>query len=330
MRAAVISAPGEVDVREVDDPSPGADEVVVAVHAAGICGTDLHILDGEYAPSLPIIPGHEFAGSVVARGDGVVGIQVGDLVAVDPNIPCETCRYCRQGRVNLCENYSAVGVTRPGAAAELVAAPAGVCVVLDPGTDPVLAALAEPLACAMHAMDLVGPITGQTMLVIGAGTMGLMTAVLGREAGVGAVDVVDMRSSKLEAAALVGDGRVGRDVRDFGEGERWDVVVDATGVTAAIVDGLARVQRGGTFLQLGVATPDAMVSVSPYRIYDDELRIVGSVCPADRFPSAVRLVESGALRRDIFVTDVFGLDEYALALRRFAGGETRKVVIAPA
>ncbi|MYT20219.1 alcohol dehydrogenase catalytic domain-containing protein, partial [Streptomyces sp. SID7760] len=118
MKAAVISAPGVVTIETVDDPKPGPGEVVVQVAACGLCGTDLHILQGEFAPSLPIVPGHEFAGTVVAYGPGVSGPAIGDRVAVDPSLYCNACHYCRIGRNNLCERYAAIGVTVPGAAAE--------------------------------------------------------------------------------------------------------------------------------------------------------------------------------------------------------------------
>src|SRR5918994_1982570 len=127
MRAAVISDVNAVEVTTVDDPTPGPLEVVVAVAACGICGTDLHILDGEFAPSLPIIPGHEFAGEVVAVGGDVTQVEVGDQVAVDPNLHCGSCHYCRQGRGNLCEHYAAIGVTTAGGAAEYAVAPMGNC-----------------------------------------------------------------------------------------------------------------------------------------------------------------------------------------------------------
>src|SRR6185436_357685 len=109
MRAVVIPEPGLVDVTMLDDPTPGPREVVVEVAACGICGTDLHILEGEFAPSLPIVPGHEFAGEVVALGADVTELAVGDQVAVDPSLYCHECHYCRRGRGNLCERCGAIG-----------------------------------------------------------------------------------------------------------------------------------------------------------------------------------------------------------------------------
>src|SRR6201995_5755155 len=118
MRAAVIRSVGEVGVENVDDPAPRPGEVVVDVAACGLCGTDLHILQGEFAPALPIVPGHEFAGTVVGLGAGVRSLREGDRVAVDPSLYCFECHYCRIGRNNLCENWAAIGVSASGGAAE--------------------------------------------------------------------------------------------------------------------------------------------------------------------------------------------------------------------
>ena len=111
MRAAVITAPHQLEIGDAPDPAPGEGEVVIRVAASGICGTDLHIWEGEYAAELPVIPGHEFSGTVVALGRGVHDLRVGDRVTADPNIPCLRCSYCHDGRVNLCDNYAALGGT---------------------------------------------------------------------------------------------------------------------------------------------------------------------------------------------------------------------------
>ncbi|NDZ98282.1 alcohol dehydrogenase catalytic domain-containing protein, partial [Streptomyces sp. SID10116] len=117
MKAAIIESVGKAVVGDVPDPTPGPRDVVVEVAACGLCGTDLHILQGEFAPTLPVVPGHEFAGEVVALGSDVRTLAVGDRVAVDPSLHCHECRYCRDGRGNLCERWAAIGVTTAGGAA---------------------------------------------------------------------------------------------------------------------------------------------------------------------------------------------------------------------
>ena len=149
MQAVVIQEPGRIEVTEVPDPVPGPKDVVVRVAGCGICGTDLHILDGEFAPTLPVIPGHEFAGEVVAVGPEVPTdrVRVGDQVAVDPSLHCGECYYCRRGRGNLCENWAAIGVSTAGGAAEFAVTPFANCYLLPDGVSTADAALIEPLSC---------------------------------------------------------------------------------------------------------------------------------------------------------------------------------------
>ncbi|MBO0871552.1 MAG: alcohol dehydrogenase catalytic domain-containing protein, partial [Micromonosporaceae bacterium] len=174
MLAAVITAPGAVEVSTVDDPAPGEREVVVEVGACGLCGTDLHILRGEFAPTLPVIPGHEFAGEIVAVGSGVRDRRVGERVAVDPSLHCHECHYCRRGRGNLCERWAAIGVTGPGGAARYAVAPEANCVPLPEHVRTEDAALIEPLSCAVHGYDILRGTLGASVLIYGSGTMGLM------------------------------------------------------------------------------------------------------------------------------------------------------------
>ena len=146
MQAVVVREPGLVEVTTVPDPTPGDNEVVVEVASCGLCGTDLHIVDGELPYPLPVTPGHEFAGTIVALGRDASSFRVGDRVAVDPNMPCGHCRFCRRDKANLCENYAALGVTKAGAAARFVAAPTRCCVKLPDTVDLSDASLIEPPA----------------------------------------------------------------------------------------------------------------------------------------------------------------------------------------
>jgi Alcohol dehydrogenase GroES-like domain len=163
-----------VEISTVDDPAPGPREAVVAVAACGLCGTDLHILEGEFAPSLPVVPGHEFAGVVVAVGSAVGELAVGTRVAVDPSLYCNECHYCRIGHNNLCERWAAIGVTTAGGAAEYAVAPVANCVPLPEHVRLEDAALVEPLACAVRGYDVLTSQLGSHVLIYGSGTMGLM------------------------------------------------------------------------------------------------------------------------------------------------------------
>lgn len=329
MRAALISSPRKIEITNIPDPTPTPNEVVLEIASVGICGTDIHIFDGGYPAKIPIVPGHEFCGTVIARGAEVRGLNIGDRVAADPNIPCMRCRYCHLGRFNLCDNYEAIGVTLNGAAAQYVSVPEHLCVLLPDTIDLADATLIEPLSCALHAFDLLGSKLGSSVAIYGSGTIGLMMLQLAKRTGVSSVDLIDVNPLKLVAARELGASRTSTNSAELDVGRGWDVVIDATGVVAAIEDGISHVAKGGTFLQFGVSSPDAVVAIHPFRIYDHEITIIGSVCPLNSFERAVELMSIGAIDPRTLISHRLPLDSYSDALSLFASGATRKIVIAP-
>jgi 2-desacetyl-2-hydroxyethyl bacteriochlorophyllide A dehydrogenase len=329
MKAAVISAPGSVEVTSVDDPAPAADQVVVAVAACGLCGTDLHILRGEFAPSLPIIPGHEFAGVVAATGSDPAGLREGDRVAVDPSLYCHECHYCRLGRDNLCLNWGGIGVTVPGGAAEYVAVPAANCVRLPEHIATEDAALIEPLSCAVRGYDVLTSQLGAHVLIYGAGTMGLMMLELAKRTGAASVDVVEVSSERLGTAREFGCSNAVTSADELDRPFGWELVIDATGNARAIQDGLGRVGPGGTFLQFGVADYATRVTIDPFRIYNKEITITGSMAVLHSYERAAELLAAGVLNPAAFITDRLPLSDYALALDRFSSGAGLKSQVQP-
>ncbi len=331
MNAVVVERPGKVGIDRVDDPTPGPREVLVRVEACGICGTDLHILDGELPSTrYPIIPGHEFCGEVVAAGAQVEHPRMGDFVAVDPNLPDGECRWCRAGRENLCENYEAIGVTRPGACAELVAAPAANAFVLPPDLPRSWGTLVEPLSCAVHGFDRLGARLADRYLIYGAGTMGLLMAQLAQQAGAAGVDVVDVNAGRLAVAERLGADRTATSADELDRPQGWEVVVDATGVVRAIEDGLRRVARGGTFLMFGVAPAEATAAFSPFRIYNEEITVVGSMAVLHSFERAGDLLVRGAVDAATMITHSMALDSYEAAVATFRAGDGLKIQVTPA
>ncbi|MFE3649137.1 zinc-dependent alcohol dehydrogenase family protein [Streptomyces sp. NPDC059101] len=335
MRALVVTAPGPrgtAAVTELPDPRPEPDEVVVRVTSCGLCGTDMHILGGELpVVGYPLVPGHELTGEVVAVGAAVRDRAVGDRVAVDPNMPCGACHYCRIGRGNLCEDYTAIGVTRAGGFAELVAVPARCAYVLPAHLSEAAAGLVEPLSCAVHGLNRLPRRPGEHYLIYGAGTMGLLMAALVRTAGAASVSVVDLNEERLAFARSFGADAAVTHADALGRAPGFEVVIDATGVIAAIEDGLGRVRRGGTFLQFGVADPARAASFSPYRVYSQEIDIIGSMAVHNSFQPAIDLLAAGlgGVPVDSLVSDVYGLDGFDEAVARFRAGTGRKIHIAP-
>lgn len=327
MRAVLFTAPEQIEIGTIDDPTPGPGQVVVAPAAVGICGTDIHILEGDYARQWPTIPGHEFAGEVVAVGSDAMGIAVGDRVAVDPSLYCGLCYYCRRARGNQCERWGSLGVTAPGAAAELVAAPAANCVVLPEHIATRDAPLIEPLACAVRGYDVLRLAMADHVLIYGAGTMGLMMLQLAKKAGAATVTVVDLNAERLAAARALGCTAAVGSPEEALRGRGWDAVIDCTGVVAAIEDGISRVGRGGTYLQFGVSQTDAVARINPYRIFNQEITIAGSMAVLHSFERAADLFAEGVIRAEDFITHRYPLEDYAEAVRTFRAGTGRKVQV---
>ena len=331
MRAVVFTEPGAWELTDVPAPVPGPREVVVRVEAVGICGTDLHVLDGEFAPTVfPIVPGHETSGTVEAVGTEVSELAPGMRVSVDPTLTCGECSFCTAGRANLCESWNGSGVARTdGSTAELVLAPVRNVYRLPDGVDLALAALIEPLACAIRGYDLLPRRMGEHYLIYGAGTMGLMMAQLAPRAGAASVAVVDRNPDRLQAAKEVGVVEVATSAEEVVRRGGFDVVIDCTGVVAAIEDGLRRVRRGGTFQQFGVAATDATAVFAPFRVYNDELTIVGSMAVLNTYARAVEMFSAGVLDAARMVSHFFSLDDYGSALEMFRAGSGRKLQIRP-
>jgi 2-desacetyl-2-hydroxyethyl bacteriochlorophyllide A dehydrogenase len=331
MRAVVFEEAGRLSLLDRPDPTPGPQEVIVEVAAVGICGTDAHVFDGEFEGTVfPLIPGHEASGTIVAIGAGITGLAVGDHVAVNPSTTCGECEFCLAGKGNLCRNWNGLGVVASdGASAQFLKAPRANVFRLRPETDLYQAALIEPLACAIRGYDLLPRRMGEHYLVYGCGTMGLLMAQLAPRAGAASVTIVDPNAGRRDAAHDVGIEHVYASA-DEADRDRWDVVIDCTGVVAAIEDGLPRVKAGGTFQHFGVAPVEARADYSPFRVYRDEITIVGTMAVLNSFGRAVELFEAGAINSAAMISHSFTLDDYADALALFRAGTGRKLQIRPA
>ncbi|GAA2784895.1 zinc-dependent alcohol dehydrogenase family protein [Saccharopolyspora taberi] len=329
MRAAIVDRPGSVRVGDVPDPVPGDRQLVIKVGACGICGTDLHIADGHFPPTpYPIVPGHEFAGEVVELGPDVPGgWRIGDRVAVDPSLFCGYCTPCRSGHGNLCANWGATGDTVDGAFAEYVAVPSANCYRIPDSMTWQQGALVEPVSCAVHGVRRIGVEAGERFLVVGAGTMGLVMQQLLQRAGA-SVTVVDRNAARLPRATRLGAAAVAADVSELDD-ERFDAAVDCTGAAPAIEAAFDSLRRGGRLLVFGVAPAEARVALSPFRIYNDEITVVGSMAVLHSFGAALDLVAAGAVDTAELLTDALPLEEYPKALDLMRSGAGLKVQVLP-
>ena len=332
MRAIQIPDPGSFEVVELPVPEPGPADVIIEVGACGVCGTDLHILAGEFPPTpYPIVPGHEAAGTVSAVGSDVVGLREGDRVAVDPSLFCGACHFCRIGRGNLCERWGAIGDTVDGAFAEYAKVPAANAYPIPDGLSFGAAALVEPVSCAVHAVDRLQLGFGETVLIYGAGTMGLILAQLLRSAGASLVAMCDINEARLERARSFGFKVIGKDFEAVRSASLrgYDNVIEATGVTQVANDAMAAVAKGGKLMIFGVAPAEENAGYEPFRVYNEEITIVGSMAVLVSYGRAVDLVASGAVDAAQMLSHTVGLDDFAKALDLVRTGEGLKVQVDP-
>jgi 2-desacetyl-2-hydroxyethyl bacteriochlorophyllide A dehydrogenase len=334
MRAVVFTSEGQLALQERPQPTPGYKEILIKTAAVGLCGTDTHVFDGEFEGTVfPLVPGHEATGTIVALGEGVndrvFDFKVGDKVAINPSTTCGECEFCLNGHQNLCRFWDGLGVvSSDGASQEYFTAPSGNVYKLKPDTDIYEAALIEPLACAIRGWDVLPRRIGDHVLVYGSGTMGLLMAQLATRAGAASVTIVDLNADRLKTAA-----ECGIELRytspDDADREKWDVVIDCTGNIRAIEDGLSRVKPAGYFQDFGVAPADRKAEFSPFRIYRDEISIVGTMAVLNTFGRAVEMFEAGAINASAMISHSFVLEDYAEALEMFRRGEGRKLQIRP-
>ncbi len=338
MQAVVFAAEGQLSLEERPQPEPGPKEILIEVAAVGICGTDTHVFDGEFEGTIfPLVPGHEATGTITAIGehvnDGVFDFEVGDHVAINPSTTCGECEFCQNGHANLCRFWNGLGVVASdGASQQFFVAPAGNVYKLKPETDLYRAALIEPLACSIRGWDVLPRRLGDHVLVYGAGTMGLMMAQLAPRAGAASVTVVDLNEDRLNVARECGVELcyTSADEATAANGrEKWDIVIDCTGNIRAIEDALTRVKPAGFFQNFGVAPADKNADYSPFRVYRDEVSIVGTMAVLNSFGRAVELFEAGAINAEAMISHSFTLADYEQALEMFRAGTGRKLQIRP-
>jgi 2-desacetyl-2-hydroxyethyl bacteriochlorophyllide A dehydrogenase len=334
MRAVVIEQPGDVRVDDVPEPEPGPGDVVVQVGACGICGTDIHIIDGEFPPTTyPIVPGHEFGGEVVAVGSEVVGFKVGDRVGVDPTLNCGACYFCQRGQGNLCERWNAVGVgAHPGGFAERVAVPERTVYPIPESMSFAEAALIEPISCVVRGFHRLQPQVGETYLIYGAGPMGLLNAQLARYNGASLVALIDINRGRLERARRdFGFEVVGTsldEVRPHAP-RGFDNVIEATGVTKVAERAIDAVIRRGKLLLFGVCPPGETAAYDAFKIYNEEITILGSMAVLNSYGPAVQVLAGGAVDGRCMVSHTLGLEQFPEAVELVRKGAGLKVQIAP-
>ncbi|MFH5182371.1 zinc-dependent alcohol dehydrogenase family protein [Paenibacillus sp. TAB 01] len=333
MKALVIEAPRQAVIKEVAYPAPQRGEVTIQVKQVGICGTDFHIYEGEFISPYPIIPGHEFSGIIHEVGEGVCGFQPGDRVSADPSLFCGACSFCLTQRGNQCENWGALGNTVNGSMAEFVSVPAGNVIKLPDSMSFEEGAFIEPMACVVHGMNRLQLQVGNRVLLFGAGAMGQQLIQSLARAGASELVVVDVAQEKLDLALQYGatkgilsrnvDTELSKDNYPHG----FDAVVDVTGIPAVIEQALDYVGPAGKYLQFGVTPEHASIRVNPFKLYNKDWTLLGSMAINHTFIPAFHWIKEGRIDVKPLISQTISLEETVAFLEQPKASHLMKVQI---
>jgi L-iditol 2-dehydrogenase len=336
MKVAELEKPGSLRVRSKPLRALDGDEVLVRVESCGLCGTDLHIVEGTSRSTPPVVLGHEYAGFVTDPGKNPKGIPEGAHVAVDPNIPCGRCPYCRRGLVHFCTGLRALGVDIDGGMAEYSIVPVSQLYTIPHGMTAEESMFIEPVSCAVHGMDRAGVRMGDIVVILGGGTMGLVMLQLVRHGGAAAVVVSEPQAHKRKIAADLGASLVidpagdtlKQAVMDL-SGIGADVVIDCAGTASTARTAIDLVRRGGTVVFFGVCPIGETIPLEPNAVYFRELTIVGSYVNPFTFQRAIALLRGGVVHVGPLQVKAYSLECVHDALASLRDGSAIKNMIVP-
>lgn len=338
MRKVSFMGKKSFKLQEISTPTPGPGELLIRNAACGVCGTDVHIYYGEPGSAEvkpPVVLGHEYAGIVEAVGPDVSAFRIGDHVTIDPNMYCGVCRYCRDGKKQLCEEMQAIGVTQDGGFATHSVVPAAQAYQLHKDLPLESGAMAEPLACCIHGIDSAAIRSGDTVLVIGGGTIGLLMLQLAKLAGAAQVILSEPVSLRRDIALSLGanacidpvNENPAQRIKELTGKDGADIVIECAGNTSATRQAFEAAAKGATLLLFSVPTVDASYSLSLFDVYKKELTIKGSFINPDTHARAVALLESGRIQIAPLITHRFPLDHMDEAIQTQMGSDSIKVLV---
>jgi L-iditol 2-dehydrogenase len=343
MKALLLSEYNQLDIADLPAPVPGVDEILVRVAACGICGSDVHGYDGTSGRRIPpIVMGHEAAGVVAAAGPGVSNFKSGDRVTFDSTVYCGQCEFCLQGDVNLCNNRQVIGVScgdyrRAGAFAEYVVVPQRIAYHLPDALEFQQAAMLEAVSVALHGVRVSEMKGGETVLVIGAGMIGLLTLQAAKAGGASRVLVADIDRSRLLTAEKIGADEtlllsgveLTQEILRRTGGRGVDLVLEAVGRNETIAAGIASVRKGGTVTLIGNISPEVKIPLQV--VVSRQIRLQGSCASSGEYPQAMELIANGQIQVKQLITAVAPLSEGPRWFARLHAGEPNlmKVVLDP-
>lgn len=332
-----------LELTDVAQPSIGPEDVLIRVRACGICGSDVHGIDGSTGRRIPpLVMGHEAAGVISEVGRHVQGWKAGDRVTFDSTISCGDCDFCRRGDINLCDRRQVLGVScgdyrRNGAFAEYVAVPARILYRLPETLSFDHAAMIEAVSVAVHAVSLTPVSPGDTAVVVGCGMIGQLTIQAARAAGFGTIIGVDVDDARLKVAKAAGADAVlnsktcdaPAEIRNRTRGHGADAVLEAVGATAPIQTAIAAVRKGGTVTLIGNVC--ANIDLPLQQVVTRQIRLQGSCASAGEYPKCIELMASGAIRVDSLISAYTPLEDAASWFDRLYRHEPNlmKVIVQP-
>lgn len=318
MRAAVLTAPGRFEIKDVPRPTIGRDEVLVRITRVGICGTDVHIFNGHYAAeNLPMIPGHEFTGVIAELGEGVTGLSLEQPVVVDMNIGCGCCFWCRRNEILNCPEMQQMGITMNGAFAEYISVPARLVIPAPSDVAAEVLALTEPLACVVRCARKAEITFGQSVVVLGAGPIGNLHVQLLRTIGAAPIIVADLSKERVQMALDAGAdfGVTDLDalealVRDKTAGRGADVVIESVGLSALYQQATRLIRKGGHIAAFGISGADDVLDLNIVQTILEENSIKGSVAGMGQdMHDALTLLTHGRIKTELFTSAFYGLED---------------------
>jgi 2-desacetyl-2-hydroxyethyl bacteriochlorophyllide A dehydrogenase len=327
MRAAVLTAPHRFDVREVAIPEVGPEDALIRVSRTGICGTDIHIFNGHYAADrLPLVPGHEFAGTVAATGKNVTHISTGTTCVADINIGCGTCYWCRRNEVLNCPSMTQVGIGRDGAFAEYVCVPARLVIPAPDNVPTEVLALTEPVSCVVRAARKARASFGRSVVILGAGPIGNLHVQMMRLCGAAPIIVADLSEDRCRLAQEAGADAVVSDpsalaakVLEMTDGRGADLVIESVGSARLYALAFELIRKGGHVAFFGLTGPHDTVPVEILRTILEENSLNGSVAGmGEDMHDALTLLSHGRFRTEAFTRSTFPLDEIQHAFETLA------------
>jgi L-iditol 2-dehydrogenase len=343
MKALLLSAYNQLDIVDMPAPTPADDELLIHIQACGICGSDVHGYDGSTGRRLPpIVMGHEAAGIVESVGSAVTNFHPGDRVTFDSTVYCGKCFYCLRGQENLCDNREVMGVSTPafrrmGAFAEYVTVPARIAYRLPDNMPFSHAALIEAVSVAVHAVSLTPIALEDTVVVVGAGMIGLLTMQAARQAGAGRVFVLDVDDTRLELARSLGatqtfnstNSDVISQIIELTAGRGADAAFECVGATAPIKLAIDSVRKGATVTLVGNIAP--AIELGLQSVVTRQIRLQGSCASSGEYPACISLISRGAIQVEPLLSAVAPLEDGASWFQRLHAREPGllKVVLEP-